>query len=68
MKQTFTRPSSKKDHSFMQMVEMNSGDTKKLTSETFKFDLIEHNSADLTEEERFQTWKKKSECSMFDFA
>lgn len=41
---------------------------KHLPSKTFRFHLIEHDSADLTEEERFQTWKNKLEASMLDFA
>lgn len=40
---------------------------KNLPSKKFEFHLIEHDSADLTEEERFQTWKNKLEAALFDF-
>lgn len=35
---------------------------KNLLEKEFKFHLIEHDGADLTEEERFQTWKNKLEA------
>jgi len=41
---------------------------KKLLSNDFKFHIIEHDSADLSEEERFEAWKTKLEASMLDFA
>jgi hypothetical protein len=39
---------------------------KNLSDKTFKFNIIEHDGADLTEEERFQVWKNKLEASMLD--
>lgn len=32
------------------------------------FHIIEHEGADLTEEERFLAWKNKLEASMLDYA
>ncbi len=41
---------------------------KNLPSKVFKFKLIEHDGADLTEDERFEAWKNKLESSILDFA
>lgn len=41
---------------------------KNLPSHPFRFQIIEHESADLTEEKRFQAWKNKLETSMLDYA
>lgn len=40
---------------------------KSLLNKTFKFQIIEHDNADLTEEERFHSWKRKLEAMMLEF-
>ena len=41
---------------------------KNLATKDFKFHLIEHDGADLTEDERFIAWKNKLEASMLDYS
>lgn len=41
---------------------------KNLLDKPFGFQLIEHDGADLTEEERFHAWKNKLEASLLQFA
>lgn len=41
---------------------------KNLLSKPFRFVIIEHDCAELTEEERFEAWKTKLEASMLDYA
>ncbi len=41
---------------------------KSIVYKNFEFHIIEHDGAELTEEERFQAWRNKLEASMLDFA